>query len=68
MKEFDSIIDNLNAVINKSDGYYRYEVDSLIGFAELYKKQFNETIERLSDSSNELIKKIIGVSTAERIE
>lgn len=68
MKEFDSIIDNLNAVINKSDGYYRYEVDSLIGFAELYKKQFNETIERLSDSSNELIKKINGVSTAERIE
>ncbi len=68
MKEIDSIIDSLKAVIVKADGYDKYELDSLIGYAELYKKQFNETIERLSDSSDKLIKKIHGVSSARRIE
>ena len=68
MKELDGIIDNLNAVVSKADIHDRLTIDNLIEYAELCKKQFSETVKKLSDSSNKLIKKINSTSSVKGVE
>ena len=68
MKELDSVIKKLNAVKNKANSEDKQSVDGLIDYAEFYKKQFNEAIERLKNSSNELIEKINSTSSVKEVE